>query len=69
MKGVVCPPQSNPTFVFSLEEFSTDAFNALPDWLKEIVRESDEYKELSSPVEVTHSTPVSMDDESDDIPF
>jgi len=69
MKGVVCPPQSNPTFVFSLEEFSTDAFNALPDWLKEIVRESDEYKELSSPVEVIHSTPVSIDDESDDLPF
>jgi hypothetical protein len=69
MKGVVCPPQANPTFVFSLEEFSTDAFNALPDWLKEVVRESDEYKELSAPVEVIHSTPVSIDDDGDDLPF
>jgi hypothetical protein len=73
MKGVTCPPQINPTFVFSLETFDPNAFAALPDWLKDIVRDSDEYKELSAPAEepqVAQSAPeASIVDDSDDLPF
>lgn len=69
MKGVTCPPQVNETFVFSLEQFDPNVFTALPDWLKDKIRESDEYKAMSAPIEVTHSTPVSIADDSDDLPF
>jgi hypothetical protein len=70
MKGVTAPPQINPTFVFSLESFDPDAFNALPDWLKEIIRESDEYKAFSAPAEqpqVNNVVDTSID--FDDLPF
>jgi len=73
MKGVTCPAQINPTFMFSLETFDPNAFAALPDWLKDIVRESDEYKALSAPSEqpqVAQSEPeASLVDDGDDLPF
>jgi hypothetical protein len=73
MKGVTCPAQINPTFMFSLEAFDPNAFAALPDWLKDIVRESDEYKALSAPAEqpqVAQSEPeASLVDDGDDLPF
>ena len=73
MKGVICPGQMNPTFMFSLEEFNPDAFSALPDWLKDIVRESDEYKALSAPAEqpqvAQSDSTISLVDSSDDLPF
>ena len=73
MKGVICPAQMNPTFMFSLESFDPDAFSALPDWLKDIVRESDEYKALSAPAEqpqvAQSDSPMSLVDSSDDLPF
>ena len=73
MKGVSCPAQLNPTFLVSLESFDPDAFSALPDWLKDIVRESDEYKALSAPAEqpqvAQSDSPMSLVDSSDDLPF
>lgn len=73
MKGVTCPAQINPTFMFSLEAFDPNTFAALPDWLKDIVRNSDEYKALSAPAEqpqvAQSDSPVSLVDDMEELPF
>jgi hypothetical protein len=48
-KGISCPPQINKSFEFSWDEFNEDKFNSLPDWLKEKMRKSMEYQEITTP--------------------
>jgi hypothetical protein len=43
-KGYVCPDAINPQFVFTYENFDQDKFNTLPDFLKNKMVNSDEYK-------------------------
>lgn len=64
-KGMVCPPQINPTRMFSLDKFDESVFLTLPDWIKDIIRESDEYKAIMA-AESAHPTFV---DSSDDEPL
>jgi len=45
-KGMVCPPQENPSFEFSLDEFNQEQFDSLPNFLKEKVSASFEYIEM-----------------------
>ena len=47
-KGLVCPPQVNDTFVFDYENFDDEKFNSLPDFLKEQIVKTPEYKEAIS---------------------
>jgi len=47
-KGLVCPPQVNETFVFDFENFDESKFNTLPDFLKEQIVKTPEYKEAVS---------------------
>jgi len=47
-KGLVCPPQVNDTFVFDYENFDDEKFNLLPDFLKEQIVKTPEYKEAIS---------------------
>jgi hypothetical protein len=76
MKGVTMPPQVNPSFVFELDSFEQSKFDSLPDWLKDKVRQSQEYRNIVSP-EIQHSLEVAqkvadfVDDESgaDELPF
>ena len=49
MKGMVCPPQINPSFEFSLAEFDQAKFDTMPAFLQEKVKGSDEYKALTKP--------------------
>lgn len=71
-KGMTCPPQINPTFEFSLSEnFNQAKFDSLPDWLKDKIKTSDEYKALMNP-EHTEATPSSGSEEpqpDNDLPF
>lgn len=76
MKGVTMPPQINPSFVFELDRFDQAKFDSMPDWLKDKVRLSQEYRAIVSP-EIQHSLEVAqkvaefVDDESgaDELPF
>jgi hypothetical protein len=74
MKGVTMPPQVNPSFIFELDNFDQAKFDALPDWLKDKVRQSQEYRAIVSP-EIQHSLEVAQkvaeftDDDSDELPF
>jgi hypothetical protein len=74
MKGVTMPPQVNPSFLFELDSFDKIKFDSLPDWLRDKVRQSQEYRNIVSP-EIQHSLEVAqkvadfVDDESDALPF
>jgi hypothetical protein len=68
--GMVVPPQVNPSLFFSLTNFDAAVFESLPDYLKEKIKTSPEYR---SAVKGEHLQ-VQGDDGSintldDDIPF
>lgn len=67
-KGMVCPPQVNPTFEFSVTEFDEDKFNSMPQFLQDKIKGSKEYMEYmtgGNKIDEDHS-----DDETADIlPF
>lgn len=48
MKNMVCPPQVNGNFEFSLQDWNPNHFELLPEFLKEKVRSSKEYKAMFS---------------------
>jgi len=66
-KGFTCPDQVNPSFVFTYEKFDAEKFNTLPDYLKNKMVNSDEYKATFLPQE-THAN-ISQEEEHDDLPF
>ena len=60
--GIPYPEQINADQVLAFDDFNEDVFNSLPDFLKDKIVSSEEFKAMSKPNEI----PV---DESDDIPF
>lgn len=44
--GFECPPQVNKTLSFWLDEFDENAFAALPEGIRAIIAQSDEYKAI-----------------------
>jgi len=74
MKGVTMPDQINPSFEFTLENFEQGKFDSLPDFLKDKIRQSKEYKTMISP-EIRHMEEVQAKvdsfkaGEEDDLPF
>lgn len=68
VKGTECPPQVNPNFEFNYDEpFNQEGFDSLPDWIKNKMRESEEYKAVFQP----HNNEVKEDESmpEDDLPF
>jgi len=47
-KGMECPPQVNPTVIFSLDEFDKTVFESLSKGIKEMVEASPEYHRLGN---------------------
>lgn len=45
-KGMECPKQINPTFVFDFENFDFSKYNSLPQFIREQIATSNEYKVL-----------------------
>lgn len=43
-KGMVCPPQINPSFEFSYEPFDQEKFLSLPEWIRKKMETTPEYK-------------------------
>lgn len=43
-KGLVCPPQENETYVWTYEDFDLVKFNKLPEFLRNKMINSEEYK-------------------------
>lgn len=68
-KGLDCPTQINASFSFEWDAFDENKFNSLPDWLKEKMRKSLEFQEITTP---GHSTLAAHESEyatADDLPF
>jgi hypothetical protein len=63
-KGLICPPQMTDTFVFDFDNFDETKFNSLPDFLKEQIEKTPEYKEVIS--KTVESSPFI---DNDDNPF
>jgi hypothetical protein len=59
-KGMDCPKQINKSFILSYDEWDDDKFNSLPDFIKDKMKQSAEYKQLKNPL--IQETPV---DDSD----
>ena len=66
-KGTTCPPQINPTFVLSYDDFDFKKFDSLPEWLQEKMQTTPEYHRVSNPKTiqgVVNTLPT-----VDDLPF
>ena len=66
-KGLAVPEQINKNFEFSYEPFDQDKFDSLPQFLKDKITKSEQFKSLSTPQEFE----MSKNDEptTDDLPF
>lgn len=62
LKGVVCPPPVNDIYILSFEKWNQDRFDKLPDFIKEKIEKSKEYKAMKGGLKVEASDP-------DAIPF
>jgi len=66
-KGMICPPQINETFEFSWAEFDQAKFDSLPEWLRNKMKDSVEYKQRFALESENHSHKVEVDDQN--LPF
>lgn len=63
-KGITVPDQINNTICLSFDNFDFDVFDALPDFIKDKIKSSQEWSTMTQPQEIgSHSEP------SDDLPF
>jgi hypothetical protein len=68
-KGMVCPPQVNPSFVLSYDNFDFAKFNGLPTWLKEKMETTPEFQKVKSPATVKEGVETGLLPTSDQLPF
>jgi hypothetical protein len=62
MKGLECPPQINPSLILSYDNFNHEAYSKLPEFLREKIASSKEYKQLTA-------LPTNADANEDDLPW
>jgi hypothetical protein len=65
-KGYTCPEPINPQFVFTYDNFDKEKFDSLPDFLKNKMVNSDEYKLAVSGGNHVESP---SEEEESDVPF
>jgi hypothetical protein len=66
-KGFAAPDQVNPKLELSFDNWNTAIFDSLPDFVKEKIRSSKEYKAMMQPGHT--ETPQSEPESIDDLPF
>jgi hypothetical protein len=66
-KGLQCPPQVNANVLFTVNDFDPDTFERLPEFLREKIKTSKEYKAMQAPQLV--ETPTEHIETSNDLPF
>jgi hypothetical protein len=71
MKGMTCPPQVNPTFVLSYDEWDEAKFNTLPSFITDKMKTSVEYQALKNPQNNTFIDEKGqpIEDDFNDLPF
>jgi len=79
-KGLSCPAPVLSPVIFAVNSFSKDIFDTLPEFLRDKIRTSREYKQLSLPVNEVVTPPehpvpldpdpiITADEDPDDIPI
>lgn len=69
-KKMECPDQVNDNFEFTYEPFDRKKFESLPDWLKDKIKSSREYREISEPSHrETEPDTSELSGSNDDLPF
>lgn len=66
VKGMSVPPAINPTEVLSFDSFNHELLESLPDFIKDKVKSSEEYKEMMSNAK---EIPDANRGDDDDLPF
>lgn len=67
-KGMNIPERTNPIRVLSYDNFDYNLFNSLPDWIKDKIVGSNEFKALQTPNSTTFDA-NHIDEPIDDLPF
>jgi hypothetical protein len=67
-KGIPCPPPVNEPFILDYDDFDEEKFNALPDFMKEKMKTSKEYRNMQQP-HVSHVDVNEITEPMDDLPF
>jgi hypothetical protein len=67
-KGLVCPPQINPSFILSYDNFDYTKFMDLPDWLKAKIEKTPEFK-LATTSEGSHEDEPQLAEGIEPLPF
>ena len=68
-KGLICPTQINPSFVWTYDNFDVSKFGMLPDYLKNKMVNSDEYKHAVTGGQEHESHQSNKVEAEDDLPF
>jgi len=71
-KGIPCPPQVNDTFEWNYDNFNQAKFDKIPDFIKDRMRQTNEYKKAVAPhnQEVESQTSNNnIDDDDLGLPF
>lgn len=67
-KGVPCPPQINATMLLEYENFNWGLYESLPDFIKQKIQSSAEFKEMQLPQD-RHLSASDISEPLDDLPF
>ena len=70
IRGMIAPPQFNPSKILSFDKWDEDLFQAQPEFIRKKIETSREYRKMKNPPVVT--PPVGYPTETinpDDIPF
>lgn len=62
-KGFECPPAVNPKQLLEFDNFNQELFDYLPDFIKDKIKSSEEYKQMIDP----HNFEVNQDKDDDSI--
>lgn len=67
-KSGKCPKQINPTLLLSYDDWNQKTFDSLPDFIKQKMQGSAEYKQMVNPQD-KDLTPSNITEPVDDLPF
>jgi len=69
-KGMTCPEQINPSFEFTFTPYDHEKFLTLPDWLRDKIKLSKEFRMMNEPDHAeTKSDEPTIPSTNDDLPF
>ncbi len=70
IKGMNCPPQINPSFVFSYDTWDDKKFAGLPEYIRKRIESTPEFKKrLETPIIATAPDDLFEPHEADELPF